>query len=778
MKGFFAHSSNVHASETIKEGIASINKTGICSIKSWLDLKIAGNYVIDVVCNEISTSDIFLVDLTYLNHNVLFELGYAIAKNKKVFAFIDTTISVAKRNYDRLNMSPIGYIEFVNSFELSNKFLDERPTENIENTLLKRFKDTHILEQTEQQGMLYIKSLVNTNASVSLTNMLNSSKIKPLIIDDPKETRNQEFEWYIRKCFNAFSVIGHFIDYERDDHEFHNAKVSLAIGLAHGFEKETLLIAQEPFRSPLDYRHLLKSHQTAYECKMLTRRWLDTAEQKYFLLQKSESAVSNYQKSLGVISRLDIGDYIAEQEIENIPDYFVDTAALGEAIKSNYTIFIGRKGTGKSALLYKLWYDFGKSKKNHVCIIKPLAYEISGLIQIIKSTIEDSVRSYFIESLWKYLLYTELTKSIYEKIKDRPAYVDLSNEEMDFIEFTERNKDKILLDFWSRFENIIKKCSELSENEKNAKMKVSEYLHDTLVSKMRDLLRQRIDDFDKVVILVDNLDKTWKFGNDIEELSQFLLGLLSVSNRINEELHPKSIKSSFSLIIFLRSDIFLYIYKSARERDKIKYHTLVWNDKELLLCVIEKRFAFTIGDKNSNNIWINYFPAEIDGVEIRDYIIKNILPRPRDIIFLLYNAIKNAKVRNHQRIEENDVIDAMKRYSQYAFDSLIVENGISIEEFERILYEFAGVNKILTYSEVITLLKNANIEIGNCDYIITLLCDRSFLGRRVGKDKFRYQYNYLEEDIIKALEKKVIDEDRQILYEINKPFRRYLEILD
>ena len=60
--------------------------------------------------------------LTYLNHNVLFELGYAIAQQKRLKIFLNPTIIDAKKNYSELKiLKNIGYKEFSNSKDISKE---------------------------------------------------------------------------------------------------------------------------------------------------------------------------------------------------------------------------------------------------------------------------------------------------------------------------------------------------------------------------------------------------------------------------------------------------------------------------------------------------------------------------------------------------------------------------------------------------------------------------------------------------------------------------------
>jgi hypothetical protein len=86
-RGFFAYGSQyASSSECIEEAIEQINDTGEVTISSWIGLKNSGRFIINEVLDEIDISDFFCCDLTGLNDNVLFELGYALAVKKDSLA--------------------------------------------------------------------------------------------------------------------------------------------------------------------------------------------------------------------------------------------------------------------------------------------------------------------------------------------------------------------------------------------------------------------------------------------------------------------------------------------------------------------------------------------------------------------------------------------------------------------------------------------------------------------------------------------------------------------
>lgn len=119
----------------------------------------------------------------------------------------------------------------------------------------------------------------------------------------------------------------------------------------------------------------------------------------------------------------------------------------------------------------------------------------------------------------------------------------------------------------------------------------------------------------------------------------------------------------------MREDIFALMEQSFPERDKLQISRISWDDKEILLQVIEERIR---GDDNID-VWAKYFCKTVSQEDVKDFITSNIIPRPRDIITLAKKALGNAVSRKHTLIEEKDLIDALTEYSKFALDTLITE---------------------------------------------------------------------------------------------------------
>src|SRR5262249_6671591 len=62
--------------------------------------------------------------------------------------------------------------------------------------------------------------------------------------------------------------------------------------------------------------------------------------------------------------------------------------------------------------------------------------------------------------------------------------------------------------------------------------------------------------YERIAILVDNLDKAWERGADFEATSRFLLALLSGSGQFKKALVRGSEHLDLTLGVFLRADIY------------------------------------------------------------------------------------------------------------------------------------------------------------------------------------------------------------------------------
>jgi hypothetical protein len=289
-------------------------------------------------------------------------------------------------------------------------------------------------------------------------------------------------------------------------------------------------------------------------------------------------------------------------------------------------------------------------------------------------------------------------------------------------------------------------------------------MHEKTLSKIRNLLSDLLSKDRKILVLIDNLDKSWKKDNKLDLQSEWILGLLSVTGRIVGELSSFRIrgqerKIDFHLTIFLRSDIFRYILGRAREPDKIEYTNLLkLGDEAVLFRIIEQRFVeLSINEVLPESLWEKYIVKTVEDVPVKNYIYEKLIPRPRDIIYFFRNAHENAVSRGHSFIEEEDVKLAYENYSSWVFTSMMVENGITIDQLKEFLYQLAGEPQVLDKGTLYVAMVEAKLSESEefLDYLIEHLATLSILGKEVGKNQFEFEYAFDSKDLINAKSNKL-----------------------
>jgi len=761
-KGVFAYSSNPSFCEdAIENAVSEINDGKIVKINSWKELKISGKFVIDEILKAIYDADFFCADLTGINDNVLFEIGYAIGINKPLWLIFDTSHTESYRRYREIDFfSSIGYSNYSTTNHIVQSFYKSSPHEQ-NGALDELTKNLPVFNSGERYPLIYLKNQIDTNFSQSIVKSLREKKLT-YVLDDAVETKTQSLSWYLSRITRIPAVLAEFSTSERTGYAVQNSKCALISGIALGLDSKVLMVCEEPYLTPLDYKELLKLHKNPAQCKSHIDPFLDDLKQNYFELSEKRERFKTNRKERSLLQNISFGEFLAEHEGDKLNNYYIETTSSAALTKNEYNIVVGRKGSGKTATLYYLEDQLKSDTRNHICTIKPISFELEGLLHVLSTTPDNFEKSFLLESVWKLLIYTEIAKSIYEQLKNKMGFA-LTEDEMSFISFVEENREFFFSNYYERIDENLKKIRDESNGTTDGKefrVKVSEILHVKLLSKIRDRICSTYDK--NIYVLIDNLDKSWKKDAEIEYQSRWILGLLSLTVSITREflsLRKKFKNNEFHLTIFLRSDIFQNILRYAREPDKIKYIKLKVEDKEILFRIIEERFVtLSSGDYVYEDLWNKFLPINIESSDIKSYIYDNILPRPRDMIFVFNKIRENAILRGHTSFEIEDVKGALKEYSDWVFSSILVENGITIGQMEDFMYELVGENAIIKREDIVKKANRANIHFIDdeaiesfIDHIVAL----SILGRETQAGIFSFNFDLENDRKSKALAKKL-----------------------
>ena len=278
-KAFFAYpSSPPTLREPIQDAVRELNAGKQININTWEKCSISGKFVIHAICDAIDEADLFFADLTGLNANVMFELGYAIARDKRVWLILDETYAEEKKMFDELKvLTTVGYLPCCNSQDIISGFYDESPFLDLENTIYRTVIKPN-LKPGGYQKIFHLKSQHENQAAMKVSNLLDKRLKNKIMLDDPRETPVQTLTWYGMHVFNCKGLICHFTNPKRKGAYLQTALHALVCGMAYGAGSPLLMLAEGNFLSPIDYRENLKHYNTAREATAYLEEWLPPVE--------------------------------------------------------------------------------------------------------------------------------------------------------------------------------------------------------------------------------------------------------------------------------------------------------------------------------------------------------------------------------------------------------------------------------------------------------------------------------------------------------------------
>ena len=523
---------SIKPSNLIQDAVQELNAGKQINIKTWEKCSIGGKFVIDTICTAINEASLFFADLTGLNANVMFELGYAIARDKRIWLIFDETYTEWKKMFDQLKvLTTVGYIPCCNSSDIVSGFYANPPIMDIGNTIYRTAIEPN-LRPGGYQNIFYLKSQYENQAAMRMSRLLEEKLPNKIIIDDPRESTVQTLTWYGSRVFDCRGLVCHFTNPDRKGAYLQTARHALVCGMAHGSGIPLLMLAEGDFLSPIDYRDYLKHYNTARDALEHLEEWLSPIEESLKINQQSTVIPRSAARLETDLKSLHFGEYIAEYEAEGlIGDYFIQTAAYDDAAAGNHTVFVGRKGSGKTANLMKLEDELSKPKQNIVCVIKPQPYQMQGIVDVLKSYQHRNVKGYTIESLWKFLLLTEIANTL-DNLENHSSE-PIGDIAQSFFNFVEKNKEIIRTDFSTRLELCTQslEAATTESNDKNSYLPVSEALHSGILKQLRVELGNFLS---SECTAIGNLDHS--LNQDCDTITIYLKGAFRWRNA--EDLPP------------------------------------------------------------------------------------------------------------------------------------------------------------------------------------------------------------------------------------------------
>lgn len=778
----------LETSQEILYAESVINKSGFAETKTWESTPATGRLIVETVLQAIDDSTICLFDVTNFSQNVLFEVGYAFSRQKHILLSLHKNPESvhALRSFDIF--STIGYISYETGSELASKFMTGLPAAS----QVSLWSDvSQALESHVPNSLFYVPSYHTSESDRNLRRVVGKERDlgTKVTIADPAEQGSAPLAWYVNAVYSSAATLLQMSPERYDRNRIHNARTAFIAGLARGLDRPLLVVVNEEYSGPVDYKDLLYIYHSKRKLNDHFFQWRARAFEAWNREIAAESSFSAPRVELATeLKDLKFGDYVAENEQDTLDEYFVETAEYEAVLQESSVVFVGRKGMGKSANMIRASQVLRDDKRNLVCLIRPTSHDIDGLISVLDSVSGDGNQSFLVESFWKFLLYSEIALTAVDAVERLPAGISSGTAIAHLKDYL--SKYDISDDFSVRLERAIENVrADLPRSVDDGTIhrqreRIGQALQANVIGNLRKLLGEALRDRNRVALLVDNLDSAWKKSGQLRAQAILLVGLLSAVGRIAEDFQKESNQRrsvNVTISVFLRSDIYDEVIKEAREPDKINTKRIDWTQSELLKRVIDERYLSARPKGTSpDELWQKFFCAEVEGSPTLEHVLSIILPRPRDLVFFCKAAVLNAANARHSIVEPNDIREAENAYSKFAVDALLVEYGSTIDHLEDVVYEFTGSECTLSRSAVLELIGTVpGIESrAAAETCLEGLLTISFLGIEVRNGE--YSYPDKADDLRKAkilARKSSSRSGLELRYEIHPAYRNFLEIV-
>jgi ABC-type hemin transport system ATPase subunit len=375
---------------------------------------------------------------------------------------------------------------------------------------------------------------------------------------------------------------------------------------------------------------------------------------------------------------------------------FRPTRAYTAVLSGRKTLVIGRKGSGKSAICMQL-LQAGTRAGGTVLVAPDDAagdelrrFELQGLNpQTAKSLI------------WRYVFAVQAAQYLVQHSKDHgqkpPASVKVLGR------FLKANGESQNERFYDRVLSGARKLQEASFSLTalgvTGSIDLKGQAEGAKAAKQLDAIEKGVSraladlacagNHEPFLILVDKVEEVWTGDDDSKAM---VMGLLLAGHHVAGTIYGGALRCA----LFLRSDI----YDALEYTETDKFHSdeirIDWTSSELSEVGLARARASLSPDLTSDQLWTEVFPPRVDGEEIRSYLFRRALPRPRDVIQFLNQCKDRAADRGAHRISEQDVRDATRQFSEWKLLDLGREYQVNFPFLAKLFVMFENFGYIVT----------------------------------------------------------------------------------
>jgi hypothetical protein len=729
---FFAYPSAPENIAHVVEGAVEKLKAskGDTDFLPWKGLNVAGQTIFCEICKAMRMAQTVVADVTTLNFNLLFEIGFTIGLGVPVIPIRDTNYQADKRAFDELGLlDTIGYEDFTNVAELATKLLARLPGRPLPPTPLHEFRES---------PLYVLKGPVETEGALQVISAVKKSGIH-FRTYDPVETPRLSLHEARRQVAGSAGVVANLLDPARAKALQHNAQCALIAGMALAQGKAVALLQEGHVAQPIDYRDVVQPYTNPNNIPGLLQPVLRRS------IQALQEVGRTGQAPKDLLQRVDLGDVAAENEIGGLRDYFVVTGQATQAKQGHARLVIGRKGSGKTAVFYDVRNSIGRGHDRLVLDLKPEGHQFTKLRELVLDGMPSGLQEHTMVAFWNYILLAELARKALEQ--------DARIAAQDPVRFEPYEKLKAVylqhdpggdVDFSQRLLMQVERLSRQLEGQdlKGVGSRLTEIIYRGDLRTLNDSVCEYLRTKSQVWLLVDNLDKGWPVKGTSSVDILIVRSLLDATRKLQHQLETNDVE--FDCLVFLRSDIYEHLREETPDKGKDTAIRLDWEDPSVFREIVRRRFTASTGlDGEFRDLWRQICTPLVDGQDSFAYILDRTLMRPRDMLQFLREAIHTAINRGNSMIEEEDLQHAERGYSEDLLLTTSFEIGDTQPAYADVLYAFDGAPATMSREELLDrLVQLGSVGAENSVQVMELLIWFGFLGVRTpGAEAERYSYD-------------------------------------
>lgn len=720
---------------TIEAAASQLDRSNGERWRTWKNLDVGGRIIFCEICKGIRGSGTVFADVTTLNFNLLFELGFCLGLNVPVVPIRDCTVETDEKAFKALGvLDTLGYIDFTNVAELTSGALAKVGKPALQRPPKKTYRDA---------PLYVLKGPIETEGAVRLMSTLKKSPLKFRTHDPDEQPRASLFHHW-KQVQGSYGVFAHLLSVERKGSLAHNALCALLSGIALAEQKAVLLLQEEGTEQPIDYRDLVQTFQRPEQVPKLLERPITTVIER---LQEDGQALDQPPEDL--LSQVDLGSPAAENEIAGLKDYYVHAAPFKKAKQGHSRLVVGRKGTGKTALFYAIRGAVQRGHETLVLDMKPEGHQFMRLREAVISELSPGQQEHTIEAFWTFLLVAEVAHKILKSPRELVAAERDAGRFARYKALEEAYLNHGLAsaeDFSQRLLHQVDRLAErFSGVEITARTNLPELVYDGDIRSLADAVAEYVAaERSELWLLMDNLDKGWPTRGASREDMLILSGLLDAARSLERQMGKRDV--DFHCLVFIRTDILEQLHRFNADRGKESAISLDGDDIEVFREILRRRIcASTDLEGDFPTVWGQIAEPTVGTQDSFSYIVERTMMRSRDMLVFVEQALEAATNRGHARVSSDDIRHAEEGYSDSALLLLAYEIEETTDDLADAIYSFHGCPEEMDLEEVKIRLLSASIDEERHDSAVELLLWFGLLGikrKRSGEEEFAYQAQF------------------------------------